>query len=351
MTKNKDKKALKTAKDLNAKSLNAFKAVLGKIINSKHEAYRQTNKVMVNLYWEIGHFISKKAENEGWGKTVVEGLALFIADEIGEKNGFSARNLWRMKQFYETYKDDEKLSAVLTEISWTNHLHILAKTKSKEERQFYLELATSNYYPERKFARIIDTGTYERTILANKKLSAVLTEFPANYSSLEGAFKDTYIFEFLNLAKEYNENDLRKELIKKFRDFLLEIGPDFTLIQDEFVVQVGMRDYKIDILLHHRGLNALVAVELKICEFKPEYLGKLQFYLEALDRDVKKPHENPSIGLLICKTKDEEVVRYALSRNVSPTIIAEYETKIIKKQILHKKLKELTEDMGFYEKV
>jgi predicted nuclease of restriction endonuclease-like (RecB) superfamily len=264
-------------------------------------------------------------------------LSDYILGQDGSTQGFSARNLWRMKSFYESYKDQSKLSAMLTEIGWSNHLHILSKTKTLEEKEFYLQLASKNRYTERDFARIIDSCTFERTLIADKKLSAALTEFPAS-----GVFKDSYVFEFVNLPEKHKEKDLQKALVANLKQFLLELGPDFTLIKDEFPLQVGMRDFKIDILLHSRVLNNLVAIELKIDEFQPEYLGKLQFYLEALDRDVRKPHENPSIGILICKSKDEEVVKYALSKSTSPAVIAEYETKLINKEVLMKKLHELS---------
>jgi len=145
------------------------------------------------------------------------------------------------------------------------------------------------------------------------------------------------------LPIEHKENDLRKALLKNFKQFLLELGHDFSFIGEEYVVQVGMKDFRIDLLMHHRALNCLVAIELKVTEFQPEYLGKLQFYLEALDRGVKKIHENPSIGILICKTKDDEVVNYAMNRNASPAMIAEYETKLIDKGFLRKKLHEMTQ--------
>ena len=177
-------------------------------------------------------------------------------------------------------------------------------------------------------------------MLGNQNMSTVLAEFPA---STRNIFKDMYSFEFLELPDGYKENDLRKSLLKNLKNFLLEMGPDFSLIGEEYVIQVGGKDFRIDILLHNRALNVLVCVELKINEFQPEYLGKMQFYLEALDRDVKKSHENPSIGILICKTKDKEVVEYALSRNMSATMIAEYETKFIDKERLQKKLHEFSE--------
>jgi len=243
-----------------------------------------------------------------------------------------------MKQFYETYSGNEKLSTLLTEISWSNHLHIIAKTKTLEEKAFYLDLAAKHHYPARDLARIIDSDTYERTRMADLKLSSVLTEFPIPTT---GVFKDSYIFEFLGLPDDHKENDLRQALVSHLKRFLTELGADFSLIGEEYPLQVGVKDFRIDLLMFHRGLNCMVAIELKTTDFQPSYVGQLQFYLEALDTDIKKPHENPSIGILICKTKDDEVVKYAMNRNMSPTMIAEYETKLINKSLLQKKLQEL----------
>jgi predicted nuclease of restriction endonuclease-like (RecB) superfamily len=265
------------------------------------------------LYWETGRYVSLKATNEGWGQSVVQELSDYIGSRDSSIKGFSARNIWRMKQLYETYKDSEKLSSLLTQLSWTNHLHILSKTKSFEEKEFYLTLASKNRYPEREFAHLIDSGTFERTMLANKNLSAALTDFPAN---TENVFKDRYVFEFLGFTNNPQENDLRRALIQNLKKFLLGLGPDFSLIGEEYILQVGMKDFRIDILMNHRGLNCLVAIELKVTEFQLQHLGQMQFYLEVLDKEVKKSHENPSIGILICKTKDEEVVRYALGRSL-----------------------------------
>ena len=309
------------------------------IIQAQDKAWQQVNNILINLYWNIGQYVSDKVKNDSWGQGVVQKLSRYILSKNPVSKGFSARNIWRMKKFYETYKDHEKLSALLTEISWTNHLHLLSKTKTLEEKEFYLNLATKQHYSERNFARLIDSATFERTTLADQKLSTALTEFPI---SPKGVFKDSYVFEFLDISDEHKEHDLKRSLLKNLRKFLLEMGPDFSFIAEEYLVQVGMKDFRIDLLMHHRGLNCMVACELKVSEFQPEYLGKLQFYLEALDRDIKKPHENPSIGILICKDKDEEIVKYALNRNISPAMIAEYETKLIDKQLLQNKLRQIT---------
>jgi predicted nuclease of restriction endonuclease-like (RecB) superfamily len=318
---------------------NDFDEIHQMITAAKSKVWQQINSALILLYWDIGAYISKKTEVENWGQGVVEDLAHYIASKGQSLQGFSARNIWRMKKFYETYSLYPKLSTLLAEIGWSNHLHILSKTKSIEEKEFYLLLAAKQKYSARDFARIIDSGTFERTVLANKKLSTVLTEFPEN---TVGVFKDSYVFDFLNLPEDHLESDLRSALVKNLKKFLLELGPDFTLMGEEYPIQVGNKDFRIDLLMFNRGLNAMVALELKISEFQPSHIGQLQFYLEALDRDIKKPHENPSIGILICKSKDDEVVKYAMNRNMSPTMIAEYETKLINKKLLQDKLHEIS---------
>jgi predicted nuclease of restriction endonuclease-like (RecB) superfamily len=307
------------------------------IDDAKSKALQQVNSTLISLYWNIGAYISQKAKDNGWGQGVVEQLSKYIISKNPSIKGFSARNLWRMKQFYDTYQKDTKLSALLTEISWTNHLHILAKTKSIEEKEFYLRLTAKHRYSERDFARLIDSATFERALLANQKLPATLTELSSGVQ-----FKDSYVFEFLELPDGHKEQDLRKGLLNHLKKFLMELGPDFTLMGEEYPLQVGMKDFRIDLLMFHRGLNCMAALELKSTEFQPAHLGQLQFYLEVLDRDIKKPHENPSIGILICKNRDDEVVKYAMNRNLSPTMIAEYETKLIDKKILQKKIHEFS---------
>ncbi len=320
-----------------------FAVIYNMIAEAKLEFWKQANKSIIELYFNIGKFISQRVNESKWGQKTIIQLAAYIKNKEPINKGFSDRSLWRMKQFYETYKDLPRLTASLLKVTWSNHLHIMSKTKTIEEKEFYLQLAANNHYTEKSLAKIIDSGTYERTMIANTNLSTIMTEFPAE---TKGLFKSSYIFDFIDLPFDYKEHDLRKALINNLRNFLLEMGPNFSLIGEEYVVQVGMKDFKIDLLLHNRNLNALVAVELKTTEFEPEYLGKLQFYLEALDQDVKKPHENPSIGILICKTKNKEIVKYAINRSMSPAMVAEYETKLIDKKLLAKKLHEISEELS-----
>lgn len=318
-----------------------FAEIVSLIQQARTHVIRLANTALIDLYWNIGQYISEKIEASDWGDGVVKQLADYIAKNAPEAKGFSDKNLWRMKQFYETYKGaDEKLSAVLRQISWTNNLTILSRAKSMSERRFYVELCISDRLSSRQLERQIDSALYERSVANNIKLSPVLREI---VPKAELVFRDQYVLEFLS-GKEYdNENSMQAALIKQMKQFILELGKDFIFIDEEFRLQVGNSDFRIDLLFYHRELQCLVAFELKTGKFKPEHLGQLNFYLEALDRDVKKPKENPSIGVLLCKDKDNEVVEYALSRSLSPTMVAEYQLCLPDKALLQQKLHEIYE--------
>jgi predicted nuclease of restriction endonuclease-like (RecB) superfamily len=323
-----------------------FEEIIHLINTSKQKAYEQVNTILIELYWNIGQYISTKTIKENWGKSVVKELADYIQIQEPTINGFSDKNLWRMKQFYETYHKNEKLSPLVRELTWTNNLLILSASKSDEEREFYINISIKERYSKRELERQIKSGMFERTILANKKLSPTLTLLPQETTNV---FKDIYSLEFLGLNSLHSEKNLQTSLLSNLKNFILEIGKDFCFLGQEYKVQVGNKDFSIDLLFYHRELQCLVAFELKIDEFEPSYLGQLEFYLEALDRDVKKEHENPSIGVLLCRKKNDEVVKYALSRSLSPTVISEYETKLIPKELLRKKLNEFYERLEIKE--
>lgn len=314
-----------------------FSEVVNLIKTSRYKTLQTVNSELINLYWQIGEYIAKRIESKGWGKSVVKELAEFIQQKEPTLKGFSQQNLWRMRQFYETYKDLPKIAALCREISWTNNVIILSRCKTDEEKEFYLRLSAKEHFSSRELERQLDSSLFERTMLGNQKLSAVLREF---HPEIENAFRDKYIFEFLDLPQEHSESDLQKSLVANFKKFILEIGRDFAYLGEGYRLQVGNTDFYLDLLFYHRGLQCLVNFELKIKPFQPEFLGKLNFYLEALDRDVKKEHENPSIGVLLCKGKDDTVVEYALARNLSPAVIANYETKLPDKKLLKAKLEE-----------
>jgi len=305
---------------------------------SRTNAIKAVNAELINLYWNVGEYISKKIQNSEWGESVVAELAKYIQNNEPEIKGFSDKNIWRMKQFYEAYKDLPKLSAMLREISWSHNLAIFSRCKTPEEREFYLKISKQENYSLRELERQISASLFERTLIGNSKLSTALRKRDQDLSQ---TFKDKYVFEFLNLPEPYSESDLQRGLLREMKKFILEIGKDFLFIGEDYKLQVGNSDFYIDMLFFHRGLQCLVAFELKADKFKPAHLGQLNFYLEALDRDVKKWNENPSIGVLLCKDKDNEVVEYALSRNLSPTMISEYKTQLPDKKLLQKKLHEL----------
>ena len=269
---------------------------------------------------------------------MVTELANFIQTHEPDIKGFSDKNIWRMKQFYETYKDFPKLSPLVREISWTNNLLIFSRCKSIEEMEFYLKYVKQENYSKRELDRQISASLFERTLIGNSKLSPTVRE---SNKDISNTFKDSYIFEFLNLPEPHSESDLQRGLVRQMKNFILELGKDFLFIGEEFKLQVGNNDFYIDLLFYHRGLQCLVAFELKADKFKPDHLGQLNFYLEALDRDVKKSNENLSIGVLLCKDKDSEVVEYSLSRSLSPTMVSEYKTQLPDKKLLQQKLHEL----------
>ncbi len=324
-----------------------FKHIITLIQTAQQKVYAKINQDLVLLYWNVGNYVFKKISNGKWGDAVVEELAKYIMHYFPNLKGFNKRGLYRMKQFYETYHQVKNIRKVLTEISWSNHLSILSKCPTLEEKQFYIGLASKEKWSNRILVRQIESSVYERTMLSNQNVSTALTQYMSTVLTqlpkTNQPFKDTYVFEFLDLPETYQEKDLQNQLVSNIKKFLMELGRGFTFVGEEYRIQVGMHDYYIDLLLYHRELQCLVVIELKVTEFTPEHLGKMNFYLEALDKNVKLPNENPSIGILICKSKDKEVVEFALNRSLSPTMVADYKTKLIDKTQLQKKVSELYE--------
>ena len=312
----------------------------GKLIEiieaSRNNALRKVNEELIRMYWSVGEYLSAESKNVVFGDKYIDTIAKEIQVMFPGIKGFNRRGLYRMKQFYELYKDNPTVSPLVTQISWTNHLLIMSGCKSDEEREFYIKLCIKESYSKRELERQIDSGYYERYMLSKEKL------LPEPIKGLkENPFLDSYVIEFLDLPKNFRESDLRKGLIQNMKDFILEVGKDFTFIDEEYRVQIGGEDFRIDLLFFHRGLQCLVAFELKIGKFKPEYISKMDFYLEALDRQKKKENENPSVGMILCASKDDEVVEYAMSRTLSPMMVAEYKLQLPDKAVLQKKLQEL----------
>lgn len=282
--------------------------------------------------------------------------------------GFNKRGLYRMKQFYESYHDFSELSAssytiiskfiskqkqtnvqpyqfvssLLTQITWTNHLVIMSGCKTIDERMFYIILSKREKYSSRELQRQIDSSLYERTMLSSNSSKILSKKVPQD---VDGVFRDTYVLEFLGISDEHSEKTLSNALIAKLKDFIMELGRDFLFMGQEYRLQVSTHDYFVDLLFYNRSLNCMVAIELKTVEFHPSHLGQINFYLEALDRDIRKPHENPSIGILLCKGKNDTVVEYALSLSLSPTLIADYQTKLPDKKLLQAKWEEILDSL------
>lgn len=294
----------------------------GKLIEiietSRNNALRKVNEELIRMYWLVGEYLSIESMKATFGDKYIDMISKEIQEMFPGIRGFNRRGLYRMKQFYELYRDNAIVSPLLTQLSWSNHLLIMSGCKSDVEREFYMRLCIKENYSKRELERQINSGYYERYMLSKEKL------LPEPIKGLkENPFLDSYIIEFLDLPKNFKESDLRKGLIQNMKEFILEVGKDFTFIDEEYRVQVGGEDFRIDLLFFHRGLQCLVAFELKIGKFKPEYVSKMDFYLEALDRQKKKDNENPSVGMILCASKDDEVVEYAMSRTMSPMLVAE----------------------------
>ena len=358
-----------------------FEEVRKLIRQGQRKALQAAYAEQIAVYWQIGGYVYNRIQNAEWGERTVEQLAQWLKEQDPALKGFDKRSLYRMKEFYQTWhrldwdalktdgsiielsssphtkfndnQDNTKvvtlspqfinLNNILSSLPWSHHIDILGKTKSLEEKVFYTLLSIKEKYTVRELRRQIDAGLYERQKLSSARL---INSSHPNAAIIPQIFRDKYIFEFLDLQEPYSETDLQKALVRRLRQFLLEIGRDFTFIGEEYRIQVGSQDFFLDLLFYHRELQCLVAFELKTAAFQPEFLGKLTFYLEALDREVKKPHENPSIGVLLCTSNDREVVEFALSRSISPTLIAEYETKLINKDLLRQLLREWTENIN-----
>jgi predicted nuclease of restriction endonuclease-like (RecB) superfamily len=354
-----------------------FEQVRQLIRRGQAKALQTAYAEQLSVYWQVGAYVYQRLQTAEWGEKTVEQLAIWLREKDPILKGFDRRSLYRMKEFYlawhrVNWKALEK-DAVVTEISkshdtvnqldtfvvtaspqfkefpnilailnWSQHIDLLSKTRSLEEKVFYLLLSRRERYTVKELRRQLSSGLYERQKLSNQQF--IGNQHP-KAEIIPQIFRDKYIFEFLDLPEPYSENDLQNGLVKRLKQFILDIGKDFTFIGEEFRIQVGTHDYFLDLLFFHRELQCLVVFELKAIGFQPEFLGKLNFYLEVLDRQFKKAHGNPTIGVLLCTENDKEVVEIALSRNISPALIAEYETKLIDKNLLRRMLHEWTENL------
>lgn len=297
--------------------------IKAKVRQAQYDALKTVNVYLINLYWEIGKSISEK-QSESWGKAIVPTLSKELQKEFPGVGGFSVGNLWLMAQFYNEYYNVENLVPLVREISWSKHVSILKKCKDNLERQFYI-LSTKKYgWSKNVLIHQIENSTYEKYLLNQTNFENTLPESIKNQAHL--AVKDEYTFDFLNLADEHSESQLENALVQNIRNFLLEMGNQFTFVGNQFKLEIEGREYFIDLLLYHRQLQCLVAVELKIGEFIPEYKGKMEFYLSIINDKIKLPNENDSIGIIICKDKNRTVVEYSLKSSRMPIGVASYKT-------------------------
>ncbi len=319
----------------------SFDKIIELIETRRNNAYKKVNEEMILLYLDVGKYLYDLQQNSKFGDKITLKAAEFMKNNYPSIKGFTKRNIERMIQFYKIYKDDGIATPLVTQISWTNNLLIISGSKSEEERHFYLKLAIKNNYSKRELDRQISSSYYERYLLSNGN------ELPTHKRTIDEddypntRILDMYSLEFLDLPSEFSENDLKKSIINNIKNFILEVGKDFTFIGDEYRIQVGNHDFYIDLLFYNRELSCLVAFELKLGEYKAEYLGKMNLYLKALDKNIKKENENPSVGVILCSSKDKDIVEYSLDGNMTKTMIAEYKLKLIDKKLLEDKLGEV----------
>jgi predicted nuclease of restriction endonuclease-like (RecB) superfamily len=276
--------------------------------------------------------IVERQDVEGWGKAVVEQLAADLRTEFPGVGGFSASNLWRMKAFFEAYSGIEKLAPLVREIGWSHNLAILERCKDPLEREFYLRMTRKFGWSKNVLIHQIDNQSYEKSLLGQTNFDQALT--PELRAQAKLAVKDEYTFDFLELGEEHSERELERALIARIEDFLRAMGGMFAFMGSQYRLEVDGKEFFIDLLLFHRHLRCLVAIELKVGEFLPEFVGKMQFYLAALDRQVRQEDENPSIGIILCKEKSRTIVEYALHDARKPIGVATYEiTKTLPKAL------------------
>ncbi|QLE57042.1 YhcG family protein [Nostoc sp. TCL26-01] len=302
---------------------NLLMEVKQRIRSAQYEALKAVNKELIALYWDIGRMIFTRQQEAGWGKSVVEQLAKDLQGEFPGISGFSARNIWRMRDFYLTYHSKEILPPMVAEIGWTHNIVILEKCKDDLEREFYIKMTRKFGWTKNVLIHQIENQTYEKTLLNQTNFDQTVSSEIRNQLKL--AVKDEYTFDFLELGDEYSERQLEEAILTRVEPFLQEMGGKFAFIGSQYRLEIDDEEYFIDILLYHRTLKCLVAIELKIGKFLPEYVGKMQFYLAVLDDKVKLPDENPSVGIILCKSKQKTVVEYALKESNKPIGVGTYQ--------------------------
>ncbi|NER87005.1 MULTISPECIES: PDDEXK nuclease domain-containing protein [unclassified Moorena] len=293
-----------------------------RIREAQYQSLKAVNKELITLYWDIGRLIFSRQQGETWGKSVVEQLAKDLQAEFPGISGFSVRNIWNMRNLYLTYSQNEKLQPLVAEIGWSHNLLIMQKCKDDLEREFYIRMTRKFGWTKNVLIHQIENQTYEKTLLNQTNFEQTVSEDIRKQAKL--AVKDEYTFDFLELADQYSERQLEQAIIAKVEPFLREMGGMFAFIGSQYRLEISNKEYFIDLLLFHRSLKCLVAIDLKIGEFLPEYIGKMQFYLAALDDKVRLKEENYAIGIILCKSKDKTIVEYALKESNKPIGVATY---------------------------
>lgn len=302
--------------------LGLLKDIRERIRSAQYDALKAVNKELICLYWDIGKMIVKRQAEYGWGKSIVETLARDLQAEFPGMQGFSSQNLWYMRQFYAEYCSRANLQPLVGEISWAKHLVIMARCKDDLEREFYIRMTRKYGWTKNVLMHQIDNQSYEKTMTSQTNFRKALPEKIRNQAKL--AVKDEYTFDFLELGEEHSEMELERALITKVNRFLIEMGGAFAFMGNQFRLEIDGEEFFVDILLYHRRLKCLVAIELKVGKFLPEYVGKMQFYLAALDSTIRERGENPSIGIILCRDKKRTIVEYALRETKKPIAVAKY---------------------------
>lgn len=304
-----------------------FKEIKERIHKAQYDALKSVNKELINLYWDIGKSIVAKQKELGWGKSIVETLAKDLQKEFPGMQGFSSQNLWNMRQFYSSYKDNPKLQPLVGEISWTKNVIIMQRCKNNIQREFYIKITKKFGWTKDVLINQLEAGAFERFMANQTNFDKAVPEKYRHQAKL--AVKDEYTFDFLELGEEHSEKELERALLDNVRKFLIEIGGYFTFVGNQYRLEIDGQEFFVDLLLYHRQLRCLVAIKLKVGAFKPEYAGKMQFYLSALNDRVKLSDENPSIGIILCKDKSRTIVEYALKDTKKPIGVSTY--KLTKK--------------------
>ena len=360
-----------------------FDEIVDIILSHRSRASRAVNNELLMTAWQVGSYVSAKLKSEEWGSKIVTQLSEYIRSQRPDIKGYSRQNIYNMVMFYEEYSSPEfaqtvirflnpkfvqsksaqlmidsvdtsksivqeesgqivqtmsgQLPKILEMTTLSNHQEILSRCKGQEERMFYILYANREHLTYRELKRCISNQTFSTLLGSKKSMSKGMIEA---YPTAPAMFKDTLFVDFLNLPRKHSEKKLKDGLIEHMKQFILELGKDFIFMDQEYRLEVGSSTFKADLLFFHRGIQALVAVELKKSKFDPRDLGQLEFYLEALDRDVKRSNENPSVGIILCPEADRVVVEYAMNRSMSPTMIAEYKRILIPQERMQAQLNE-----------